>query len=291
MLSYRHSFHAGNHADVLKHLIQVEVLNYLRRKDKPFIYLDTHAAAGLYSLVSEEAGKNSEYLGGIAALETTRSMLNNGLIDSSLIQNYCAAVRACRSQHGTETYPGSPWLAQHLLREQDKALMFELHPQDLARLEQLTHRDRRIQVSGEDCFTGLIASLPPAIRRGLVLIDPPYEVKSDYERVVDLLVKANRRFATATYALWYPVVERQRIDRLEQALMTSGIPNIQLFELGIRSDTQEHGMTASGMILINPPFTLKAELDRLLPALSSHLATANGFSSQGSWRSEVLVAE
>jgi len=286
MLSYRHSFHAGNHADVLKHLVQVEVLNYLHRKDKPFIYMDTHAAAGLYSLVSEEAGKNGEYLGGIAALEQPHA-----LPDSPLLARYCDAVHACREQHGDETYPGSPWLAQHYLREQDKALMFELHPQDLSRLEQLMHADRRVQVRGEDCFAGLIAALPAPIRRGLVLIDPPYEIKSDYERVVDLLVQAHRRFATATYALWYPVVERTRINHLERALKHSGLRNIQLFELGIQADTQERGMTASGMIVINPPFTLKGELDRLLPALANHLADANGHKGQGTWRSEILVGE
>lgn len=286
MLSYRHSFHAGNHADVLKHLIQIEVLNYLHRKDKPFIYMDTHAAAGLYSLVSEESGKNGEYLGGIAALEQPQS-----LPDSPLLARYCEAVQACREQHGAETYPGSPWLAQHYLREQDKALMFELHPQDLARLESLMYRDRRVQVRGEDCFTGLIAALPAPIRRGLVLIDPPYEIKSDYERVVELLIKAHRRFATATYALWYPVVERHRINQLERSLQQSGMRNIQLFELGIQADTQERGMTASGMIVINPPFTLKNDLDHLLPALADHLADANGHKGQGNWRSEILVGE
>ena len=286
MLSYRHSFHAGNYADVLKHLIQVAVLNYLRRKDKPFIYMDTHAAAGMYSLVSDEAGKNSEYQGGIEALEALLSRT-----DSTLLVDYWNTVRACREEHGDNTYPGSPWLAQHLMRDQDRALMFELHPQDLGSLEQLTYRDRRILVRGEDSFTGLIAALPPKIRRGLVLIDPPYEVKTDYDRVVNLISAAHRRFATATYALWYPVVDRARIQRLEQRLVRAGIANIQLFELGICPDTDVHGMTASGMILVNPPYTLKPDLDSLLPGLTSRLAEANGFSGQGHWRSEILVGE
>lgn len=285
MLSYRHSFHAGNHADVLKHLIQVAVLTYLRRKEKPFIYMDTHAAAGVYSLVSDEAGKNKEYQGGIAAIVSQTELSHE------LVHNYLAAVDACRQEHGEQTYPGSPWFAQHLLREQDKALMFELHPKDLARLEQLTYRDRRIQVRGEDSFKGLIAALPPTIRRGMVLIDPPYELKTDYDKVVSLLKSAYRRFATATYALWYPVVERDRIERLERLLVQSNIPNIQRYELGVCADTQEHGMTASGMMIINAPYTLKAELDVLLPDLAVLLADANGYQGQGHWRSEVLVGE
>ena len=169
--------------------------------------------------------------------------------------------------------------------------MFELHPQDLGSLEQLTYRDRRILVRGEDSFTGLIAALPPKIRRGLVLIDPPYEVKTDYDRVVNLISAAHRRFATATYALWYPVVDRARIQRLEQRLVRAGIANIQLFELGICPDSDVHGMTASGMILVNPPYTLKPDLDSLLPGLTSRLADANGFAGQGHWRSEILVGE
>ncbi len=293
MLSYRHSFHAGNFADVLKHLIQVEVLTYLARKDKPYMYIDTHSAAGLYSLSSDEATKNHEYHTGIGALgEQALKQLAPSIGDD--LKVYLSAVSACRKAYGDDIYPGSPWFAMHLMRECDRALMFELHPQDLTRLEALTRRNRRIRVRGEDGFQGLIASVPPAIRRGLILMDPPYEIKTDYQKTVKTLVDAHHRFSTATYALWYPVVERRRINELESSFYRSGMQNIQLFELGIQSDTEGRGMTASGMILINPPYTLKPMMDSLLPTLSAHLAMSSGYSNgsaKGHWRSEVLVGE
>ncbi|MDO6683544.1 MULTISPECIES: 23S rRNA (adenine(2030)-N(6))-methyltransferase RlmJ [unclassified Oceanobacter] len=277
MLSYRHSFHAGNFADVLKHLIQVEVLEYLQRKDKPFVYIDTHAAAGVYLLESVEAIKNEEYRTGIGRLAAA---------DWPELGAYLDAVGQCQQAAEEPVYPGSPWFGQHYLRPQDRAFLYELHPQDLAILEQMMQRDRRVQVRGEDGFAGLIALLPTHIKRGLVLMDPPYEIKTDYHTVVETLVAAYRRMATATYALWYPVVERHRIDQLERAFQSSRIRNIQLFELGIAADTEERGMTASGMILINPPYTLKARMEALLPRLAHTLG-----GETGNWRAEVLVAE
>lgn len=278
MLSYRHAFHAGNFADVLKHLVEVEILRYLQQKEKPFVYLDTHAGAGLYSLQSDEAGKNAEYQNGIGALAGC---------DWPALQPYLQLVQQLSERDGqTQLYPGSPAIAQALLREQDRAQLYELHPQDVQTLQQLMRADRRVRVSHSDGFTGLLASVPPAERRGLILMDPPYEVKSDYDTVVSTLVKAHRRFATGIYALWYPVVERARIDRLEQALKASGIPRIQLFELGLGADTNERGMTSSGMVVINPPWTLKTTLDALLPQLAQRLGGA-----QGVWRSEELTGE
>lgn len=278
MLSYRHAFHAGNFADVLKHLVQVEILQYLAKKDKPFIYIDTHAGAGLYALDSSEAQKTAEYQQGIAALAD---------IQWPELQSYLACVEALSHKDGqSNLYPGSPAIAQYCLREYDKAELFELHPNDFIRLQQLMHNDRRIKVHKQDGFAGLIAKLPPAIKRGLVLIDPPYEVKADYQTVVDTLIKAHRRFATATYALWYPVVERERINLLEQQLKDSGIANIHLFELGLKADTEARGMTSAGMIVINPPWTLEQTITPLLPKLAKQLGKG-----QGVWRSEVLVSE
>ena len=255
MLSYRHSFHAGNFADVLKHLIQVEVLAYLQRKDKPFVYIDTHAGAGIYLLESAESSKNNEYLTGIGRLSAA---------DWPELKVYLHAVEQC----------------------QDRAFLYELHPQDLAILEQMTYRDRRVQVRGEDGFAGLIALLPTTIKRGLVVMDPPYEIKTDYQTAVTTLIAAHRRMATASYALWYPVVERRRIDQMERQFRSSGLRNIQLFELGVAADTDARGMTASGMFLINPPYTLKARMEAVLPRLAQ--ALGNG---SANWRVEVLVAE
>ncbi|WP_221798301.1 23S rRNA (adenine(2030)-N(6))-methyltransferase RlmJ [Oceanobacter mangrovi] len=277
MLSYLHSFHAGNFADVLKHLVEAEVLAYLCRKDKPFVYIDTHSAAGIYQLNSHESAKNREYLTGIGRLQGSQW---------PELENYLSAVQACQDGIDEPVYPGSPAIAQHFLREQDKAVLFELHPREFGYLEQLMRSDRRISLRHEDGFQGLVGLLPTQIRRGLVLMDPPYEVKTDYQTVVDSLAKAYRRMATATYALWYPVVERQRIDELERQLVKTGIRNIQLFELGIRADSAERGMTSAGMILINPPFTLKPMLEQLLPKLAKQLA-----GEHGNWRCEVLVEE
>lgn len=278
MLSYRHAFHAGNFADVLKHLVQVEILTYLQRKDKPFVYIDTHAGAGLYSLDSAVAQKTSEHLNGISALKD---------VNWPELQNYLLAVKELSQKDDQQNlYPGSPAIAQAFLREYDKAILFELHPNDFILLDELMRRDRRIRVNKSDGFQGLLASVPPLIKRGLILIDPSYEIKSDYEEVVSVLAAAHRRFAIGTYALWYPVVDRERIDKLESDLKATGIKNIQQFELGLKEDSAGHGMTAAGMIVINPPYTLKATLDSVLPKISKHLAGGRGV-----WRSEILVAE
>ncbi len=283
MLSYRHAFHAGNFADVLKHLIQVEILQYLQQKEKPFVYIDTHSGAGLYSLQSAEAEKNAEFETGIGRLQDC---------DWPGLQSYLNAVASSRPAHdqsglaASRLYPGSPRLGQLFLREQDRAQLFELHPQDFRLLDELMATDSRLRVEQSDGFKGLIAALPPREHRGLVLIDPPYEIKSDYELVVDTLIKAHRRFATGIYALWYPVVERSRINKLEQQLKASGIARIQLFELGLSADTEGRGMTSSGMIVINPPWTLKDKMQNLLPRLSQHLA-----GEQGVWRCEELAGE
>lgn len=278
MLSYRHSFHAGNFADVLKHLIEVEILEYLARKDKPYVYIDTHAAAGLYQLDSLEAGKNREYETGIAPLLEA---------NWPEVQSYLDVVRACQELADEPLYPGSPWFAMHMMRDDDRAFLFELHPRDLAQLEDLTYRDRRVRVNGEDGFAGLISLLPPTLKRGLILMDPPYEIKTDYQQVVKTLVAAHRRFATGTYALWYPVVDRSRIDELERAFVASGIANIQLFELGIEADRDGRGMTSSGMLVINPPYVLMGRMKTLLPRLADLL----GRDGQGCWRAVELVGE
>ena len=283
MLSYRHAFHAGNFADVLKHLIQVDILSYLQQKDKPFVYIDTHSGAGLYSFSSEEAEKNAEYETGITRLKA-RPVAG--------CEDYLQVVAQVKPEYDRSSispdslYPGSPRIAQIMLREQDRAQLFELHPQDHQRLDELMRRDRRITVSKSDGFKGLVAALPPKERRGLVLIDPPYEVKSDYDTVVSTLEKAHRRFATGIYALWYPVVDRARIEQMVQGLKKTGIPRIQLFELGLSADTEGRGMTSSGMIVINPPWTLKNKMDELLPQLAERLG-----GEQGVWKSEELAGE
>ncbi|SDZ85448.1 23S rRNA (adenine(2030)-N(6))-methyltransferase RlmJ [Microbulbifer marinus] len=260
MLSYRHGFHAGNFADVLKHLAQVEILLYLQLKDKPLDYIDTHAGAGLYRLRDGLAVKNCEYANGIGRL------LPNGP-DLPALRPYLERVLAHNGDGRLQIYPGSPAIACGLLRPQDKAWLYELHPTDIEHLRRAC-AGRNVYVRGEDGFKGLAALLPTQSRRALVLIDPPYELKHDYRRVVDALKLIHRKMPAATVALWYPVVERKRIDQLEQQIIASGIRCVEQFELGIRADTNGLGMTSSGMIVVNPPWTLRATMEGLLPPLA-----------------------
>lgn len=277
MLSYRHGFHAGNFADVLKHIVLVELLEYLTRKDKPFEYIDSHAGAGIYRLDSEQANKTGEYAGGIGRLSTA---------DFPELENYLSLVDGARRAQSANCYPGSPWFARQYLRQRDRAWLYEAHPSDYATLQRLMAGDNRVRCEASDGFRGTLSHLPPTAKRGLVLMDPPYEVKNDYQRVVDTLVKAHRKFPGGVYALWYPVVERSRIDQLEKQLKGSGITRIQLFELAVQPDNTERGMTASGMIVINPPWTLFERMQQLLPKLVSRLALPEGF-----YRCEQLVGE
>jgi 23S rRNA (adenine2030-N6)-methyltransferase len=279
MLSYRHSFHAGNPADVLKHLVLAQVLGYQTIKDKPLDYIDTHSGAGFFELAAPDAQKTQEYQEGIEKLWHHTS-------EHQALNEYIALIKSFNDNRELDYYPGSPKIAEHFLRRQDKGWFFELHPRDLVLLEQNMQGKRSIRVRGENGFAGLIALLPPASRRACVLIDPPYEIKDDYETVVHTLLKAYPRFSTGTYMIWYPVVDRERIDKLEQDLIDSGMRNIQLFELATSADTDVHGMTASGMIVINPPWKLKQTMDAVLPELVSLLSDDSGF-----YRCDQLVAE
>jgi 23S rRNA (adenine2030-N6)-methyltransferase len=270
VLSYRHSFHAGNFADVLKHLVQLRILRYLLQKEKPLFYLDTHAGAGGYQLGAAHASKAQEFENGIARLWQRDDLPPE-------VADYVALVRRFNGgQRKLQRYPGSPWFAQQLLRASDRMALHELHPADFGQLQKAFAADRRCRVRAEDGFQACLALLPPAERRALVLIDPPYELKEDYQRVVDTLLGAHQRFATGSYALWYPVVERRRIDRLEKALAASGIRRILLLELGIAADHPGHGMTASGMILVNPPFSLATEMAPVLDYLARTLGAGHG---------------
>ena len=280
MLSYRHSFHAGNFADVLKHSVLIHILEHLKKKQKPFCYVDTHAGAGQYSLSSEHAEKTQEFVQGIGALWQSGNL-------PSAIETYVNVVKEFNPQGTLNYYPGSPLIAKHLLRKQDRLFLYELHSTDVKLLESAISQDRRVQLHHKDGFKHCIGLMPPAQRRGLVLIDPSYEVKADYDQVLETIMQLYKRFATGTYALWYPVVERSRINEMEKKIQLSQLRNVQLFELGQLVDSREHGMTASGMIVINPPWTLQAEMQQALPYLAKKL----GIAAQGSYRIEQLKDE
>ncbi|MBQ4838351.1 MULTISPECIES: 23S rRNA (adenine(2030)-N(6))-methyltransferase RlmJ [Pseudoalteromonas] len=278
MLSYRHSFHAGNPADVIKHLVLAEVLSYMTRKDKPFDYIDTHSGAGLFELASSDAQKTQEFEDGIGRL-----MHYAG--SNEAIIRYLDMVKGF-NESALAYYPGSPKVAEQYLRKQDKGWFFELHPQDLPILQKNTAHKRSLRVKGEDGFKGLLGLVPPMSRRAVVLMDPPYEIKTDYQKAVKTILKAHKSFTSGTYMIWYPVVDRARIDQMEAELIASGVKNIQLFELATSADTEERGMTASGMIVINPPYVLKETMDSVLPELVKELAA-----DEGAFRSIELVGE
>lgn len=260
MLSYRHSFHAGNHADVLKHTVQSLIIESLKEKDKPFLYLDTHAGAGRYQLSGEHAERTGEYLEGIARIWAQESVPEE-------LKTYLEAVSALSPRGDLRFYPGSPLIAAHLLRDYDKLNISELHPSDFPLLRNEFSRDNRARVVREDGYQQLKSQLPPLSRRGFVLIDPPYELKSDYQAVVKGIQEGHRRFATGTYAVWYPVVLRQQIKRMVKDFQATGIRKILQIELAVRPDSDQRGMTASGMIVINPPWKLESQMKSVLPWL------------------------
>ncbi len=280
MLSYRHSFHVGNFADVLKHIILIQLLEYFGKKDKPFCCIDTHAGAGDYALDSGYALKNSEFENGIGKL-----WQRNDSPDA--VASYVQLIKRANSNGKMTHYLGSPLIAQQLLRNQDRLFLYELHSTDVELLTTAIGRDKQVKVFHTDGLKNALSLLPPQERRGLVLIDPSYELKTDYIDVPNALCAMHKRFATGTYALWYPVVDRRRNQALERALQTSGIKNVQLFELGIAADSDEHGMTASGLIIVNPPWTLTAQMQTVLPWLVDVLSN-NG---AGFYRIQTLVEE
>jgi len=282
MLSYRHAYHAGNFADVLKHSILQYTLRYLTEKDKSLSYIDTHAGAGGYRLDSDIAAKTNEYTQGIAKLWQENNLPPILASYVELIKQFNYASNGKKLSH----YPGSPWIAQQLLREHDKLILSELHTTDFSLLNKHFRQDKRVKLFDTDGYNTLKASVPPLQKRALVLMDPSYEQKPEYQWVVDSLIQAHKKFATGTYALWYPVIDRRNSDRIEKSLKRSGIPKIQLFEFGMQADTNDYGMTSSGMILINPPWQLMSEMQKALPYLVQTLSP-----EQGHFRAEIISGE
>ncbi|HEY3328347.1 MAG TPA: 23S rRNA (adenine(2030)-N(6))-methyltransferase RlmJ [Novimethylophilus sp.] len=262
MLSYRHAFHAGNHADVLKHFMLLQLLQYLNQKDKAYWYIDTHAGAGVYALDQGYAAKNAEYADGIGRLLARDDL-------PAPLAEYAALVRSLNPNGGLRLYPGSPWIALQTLRQDDRLRLFELHPSDHELLQE-NFRDagRRATVEAADGFAGLKALLPPPPRRALVLIDPPYEEKQDYQRVPAALQGALKRFATGSYAVWYPLLQRQESRQLPEKLKTLPANSWLHASLTVATPSADgFGMHGSGMFVLNPPWTLKAALQDAMPYL------------------------
>ena len=275
MLSYRHAFHAGNHADVLKHMVLVHLLRYLTQKEKPLWFVDTHAGAAAYALDTGYAAKNAEYESGIARL-WTREDLPQALVD------YVGQVRALNPDGVLRRYPGSPQIAMQILRKHDRLRMFELHSTESRLLQQYFRDDapRAIAQAG-DGFSGLQAVLPPPSRRALVLIDPPYEDKGDYRRVLAALHDAQKRFAAGVYAVWYPQVQRRESRRFPDQLKGLQDGDWLHVTLSVKKPAAAgFGLHGSGMFVLNPPWLLPKALDLAMPYLAKVLAqdVAAGFS-------------
>jgi len=278
LLSYRHSFHAGNFADVIKHIVLVEILQHVTQKDSPFEYIDTHSGAGLFNFESNDAKKLQEYQSGIAKLDPK---------NFPELERYFEIINFYNPAENLTHYPGSPSIATDFLRPQDRAWLFELHPQDYKLLCNNLSGHKKIRINCADGLKQLNALMPPTSRRAVVLIDPSYEIKDEYEWVFEAIVKAYMKFSTGIYALWYPVVERKRIDILEQQFKRSGIKNIQRFELGLSADSYQRGMTAAGIFVINPPWKLFDFMSTLLPKLAGEI----GEGEQPLYKCDVLSAE
>jgi len=271
MLSYRHAFHAGNHADVLKHAVVVQLLHYLGKKDKAYWYIDTHAGAGAYALREGYATKNAEFDTGIGKL-WGRSDLPQALSD------YVDEVAALNPDGELRFYPGSPYLAWRLLREQDRMRLFELHSTEIDVLRHRFHdAGRRVMIYAGDGFDGIKALLPPPPRRALVLIDPSFEDKRDYSRTLTCLEESLKRFANGTYAVWYPQVTRPESQRFPEQLKRVQDKNWLHLTLSVSNPpTDGFGLYGSGMFILNPPYTLEASMKEALPWLVKTLGQDAG---------------
>ena len=267
MLSYRHGFHAGNHADVLKHIALVALLRILTRKDKAITLVDTHAGAGMYSLEQGFAVKNAEFRDGIGSLWERNDL-------PEPVADYLDLVRTVNMDGVLRHYPGSPRIALGVLRPQDRLRLFELHSTDRQILaEQFADEGRRVAVTAGDGFAGLKAVLPPPSRRGLVLIDPSYELVSDYRAVVAALRDGLQRFATGTYVVWYPLLQRRESIELPERLQRAAGTDWMDIALQVKAPSEEgRGLHGSGMFIVNPPWKFSEQMRGIMPWLTRALA-------------------
>jgi 23S rRNA (adenine2030-N6)-methyltransferase len=278
-MNYRHIYHAGNFADVLKHAVLARLIVYMTQKDKAFRVLDTHAGIGLYDLSSEEAQKTGEWQDGIGRLLDADIPAKA----KALLAPYLTAVRDLNPDGGLKLYPGSPKLTRMLMRQQDRLSAMELHPDDYETLHRLFDGDFQSRITQLDGWLALGAHLPPKEKRGLVLVDPPFEVAGEFERLADGLAKAWRRFSGGTFCLWYPLKQGAPIAAFHAALKALEIPKMLCAELSVRSDRDTTGLSGSGLIIVNPPYTLKDELDVLLPFLKDRLKQDRHASARAFW--------
>ena len=274
-MNYRHAYHAGNFADVLKHLVLALVIDYLKRKEAPFRVIDTHAGCGRYALGSIQAAKTGEWRGGIGRLlgPDVRPLPADV---ARVMGPYLEAVRSENPTPQLEVYPGSPLIARRLMRPQDVLVANELHPEDGAELKSVLGRDRRVKLLAIDGWFALKSLLPPKERRSVVLIDPPFEEEGELARLAEGLAEALRRFENGVYVAWYPIKDLKSIAAFHDALAAIAGPELMRVELMIRGGNAPDRLNGCGLIVANPPYTLRDDLAAVLPELAHRLAEGSG---------------
>jgi 23S rRNA (adenine2030-N6)-methyltransferase len=268
-MNYRHAYHAGNFADVLKHSVLVGLIEALKQKQTPFCYIDTHAGRGRYDLHGEEALKTREYADGVMRLLDASRMPASLHVYLNLIR----ALNGNRPSHDIAVYPGSPLLASLLMRDDDRAQLCELQPDEAAALRAVFRADPRMSVHERDGYDALKALLPPKEKRGLVLIDPPFEAQDGEFRLIEAALKqAQTRWPTGVYAIWYPIKLRQQIAGFHRWLKHSGFSKVLVAELLVHPDNSALRLNGTGMAIVNAPWKFERQLEELLPVLTQHLA-------------------
>lgn len=282
-MNYDHAFHAGNFADVVKHITLARIIAYLKRKPAPFRVIDTHAGAGRHDLAGRAAEKSPEWQEGIARL------LLADLPDdvAELIAPYLEVVRGLNPDETLIAYPGSPLLAKALMRQEDRLTAMELHPEAGAALKALFAGDTQVKVLTVDGYQVLPAQLPPKQTRALILVDPPFEEKDEFQRMLFALIKSYRIFPQAVYALWYPLKDDPGVAAFKHALYETAIPDIGFSEFRLRAPSEPPRLYGSGIAFVNAPYVLKAELDSIFAALLPVLAD----SKTASFENGVIRAE
>ena len=285
-MNYRHQYHAGNFADVFKHVVLGQLIRALQRKDKGFLYLDTHAGRGGYDLtvpglLPNGRSREPEFPAGIGRLWGASGL-------PPAVNDYLALVRRFNDRQGAtgpelQYYPGSPWIARLLLRPQDRMVLCELRPDEAEALDFAFARESRVRVQAMDGYTGLRAHLPPAEKRALVLIDPPFEGQGEFSDILRGLGDAFRRLPGTVCAVWYPLTERARVDEFLRALVAVNPPPALMAELSIAGHSAQVRMKGCGMLILNPPWQIDAEIRSILPALARHLGLDDGAGSHSAW--------
>ena len=267
-MNYQHAFHAGNFADVHKHAVLARIVDYLRGKPAPFRVIDSHAGAGRYDLSGPQAARSGEWQRGIKLLvEANRDAKLDAKV-TALLAPYLECVAACNAGAGLRYYPGSPLIVQKLLRRSDRLIACEAEPRAAAALKSVMGRDRRVKMLAIDGWMAINAGVPPKERRGLVLIDPPYEERNEFQRLSDGLAEAHAKWSTGIYLVWYPIKDRIEPDALAKRLRGHAIQKMLRCEITLGVPRADEGLIGSGLIAVNPPYTLAEELAVLQPSLA-----------------------